>query len=162
MLKFLYTLFIGLLLATCISVGISAFYEAPKAPEYPAETSVYDKPTEPTPADLEKQRQFERESKAYQEKEAVYNRNVSLIAVALALITLAVSLVLLKGVDIIGDGVMLGGVLTLLYGIVRSFGSDEQKFMFAVSLVGLIVALTLGYLKFSKPKVAATATKKRS
>ena len=163
MIKFLYTLFIGLLLATVIGVGISAFYEAPKAPEYPMhETIVTKEPAEPTPAELEKQRQFERESKIYQQQEADYNRNVSVIAVSLALVILVVSLVVLKNLNMIADGLLLGGVFTLLYGIVRSFGTGEQKFMFIVSLVGLVVALTLGYIKFVRPATENTKKSKRS
>ena len=42
-LKIIYTLFIGILFAALVGVGISAFYESPKYPDYPSRLSVAQK-----------------------------------------------------------------------------------------------------------------------
>jgi hypothetical protein len=152
MVKYIYTIFIGILLATSIGVGIAAFYPAPQAPEYPRE--VITKPTsgEPTPADLEEQRKFDQDQRAYEKQARHYNRNVALISVGFSIVILILSLVLMARIQMLADGLMLGGVFTLIYGIGRSFGSGEQKFMFAMTTFGLVVAMILGYIKFIKPE----------
>lgn len=61
------------------------------------------------------------------------------------------SLTVVKNLIYIADGVLLGGVLTLLYSIVRGFGSQDTMFRFVVVSIGLVIALLLGYIKFIKP-----------
>lgn len=155
--KYLYALFIGLLVATFVGVGIAAFYERPKMPEY----TVYEKSSpmpaeQPTPADLEKERKYQEEYKKYQEAERVYNRNAAIIAIVSALTLLIIGLTLLSKIAVINDGLLLGGLFTLIYGIGLSFGAGNQKFLFATVGVGLMVALIVGYLKFIRPRTIET------
>jgi len=155
-LKFIYTFFIGLLFATLVGVGISAFYESPKNPDYPARLSVAQKEnlSEKEHEELvAEQEKFDRQQKEFQTKNEVYNRNVSVIAIVASIITLIVSLTLFKKILVIADGLLLGGVLTIFYGIIRGFGSGDDKFRFIIVLIGFIVSLTLGYIKFIKPQV---------
>jgi hypothetical protein len=153
MLKFIYTIFIGVLFATLVGVGIAAFYPQPQAPEYNYGT------TRPVVPDSEltqeeqkkyeeQQAKYEAEYKVFQEKEKEYNRNVSIISLVIAIIALVVSLTLFKALFLIADGLLLGGVLTLLYSIVRGFAVDDNMFRFIVVAIGFIVAVTLGYIKF--------------
>lgn len=152
MVKFIYTVFIGILLATAIGVGISAFYAAPTAPEYPYETVPAKDMPVPAPEDQAVQRKFEQEQREYEKQSKGYNRNVALISVGFSILILIVSLTLMGRISMMADGLMLGGVFTLIYGIGRSFGSGEQKFMFAITTLGLLVAMVLGYIKFIKPE----------
>jgi hypothetical protein len=46
----------------------------------------------------------------------------------------------------------MGGVFTLLYGIVRGFMSENDKYRFLVVTIGLIIAIVLGYIRFIKPE----------
>ena len=144
--KLLYTLFLGLLLATAIGVGIAAFYAAPSPPRPPEFIDSQEGKIEPDEA-----RRHEVEFKRYEAQSETYNRNVSIIAVAFAVVLLAISMAGLKNVPIIANGLMLGGVFTLIYGIARSFGSGEQKFMFVIVLVGIVATLALGYARLIKP-----------
>lgn len=96
-------------------------------------------------------KRFEREQWAYEVRSDRYNRNVALIAVSLAIVILVVSLVWLRHIFVLADGLLLGGIFTLLYGMARSFQSGETKFMFIVVTLGFIVALTLAYLKYIRP-----------
>ncbi len=74
-----------------------------------------------------------------------------MIAVIAAVILVTTSLTLFKKILLIADGILLGGVLTLLYGTVRGFSAENLKFLFLVVSVGLTVSLVLGYLKFIRP-----------
>lgn len=159
-LKYIYTLFIGILLALFVGVGIAAFYKTPKFPEYPMSLK-YTQPIPPAPnspqasADAEKMRQdqisFDREQKVYQDASEKYQRNVSIIALIAAIIFLVISLTAIRKLLVITDGVLLGGVFTLVYSIVRGFQTTDTMFRFIVVSVGLVIALALGYIKFIKP-----------
>lgn len=152
MLKFIYAIFIGVLFATLVGVGIAAFYPAPQPPEYPNSP----RPVKPdgtlTPAEQKKfdeqQVQYENTYKVFQEKENEYSRNVSIVSLVTAIIALVFSLTLFKKLYVIADGVLIGGVLTLLYSIIRGFDTQDDKFRFVVVAIGFVVAIVLGYIKF--------------
>ncbi|MDO8504098.1 MAG: hypothetical protein Q7S60_05450 [bacterium] len=151
-----YTVFIGILLATFVGVGIAAFYPGPKQPEYPIEL------TKPRPIgsdgeqwteeEIKKQQESEKERRVFEKQSQIYSKNVSIIAVSASVIILAISLIFLKTILFLADGLLLGGVLTLLYSIIRGFQSEDEKFRFIVVSIGLAIALFLGYIKFIKSK----------
>ncbi len=57
--------------------------------------------------------------------------------------------------SIISDGLLLGGVFTLGYSIIRGFAGDDDKFRFFVVIVGLVVTVVLGDLKFIRDEERA-------
>lgn len=154
MLKYIYTFFIGVLLATFIGVGIAAFYEGPKPPEFPVEDTV---PYKEIPSasqsafDRDQQIRHEQAYRDYQAVNKVYSRNVSIITIILSVLILVISLTMLKKLDLLSDGLLLGGLFTELYSIVRGFESQDNKFRFVVVSIGLATSLIVGYLKFIKP-----------
>ena len=159
-LKYMYTVFLGVLLATFVGVGIAAFFPSPKQQEYrptfapyPATKSISGEEINSTQA--ARQRLQEQESfiisQQYNQLRQIYNKNVSVIALVCAIIILLISLTLVKNLMYIADGVLLGGVLTLLYSIIRGFDTADNMFRFFVVAVGLCIALFLGYIKFIKP-----------
>ena len=156
-LKLGYTIFIGVLLAIFVGVGIAAFYPQPKHPETPLLLKLYKPPIEPLSdstisAQLEEeQKAFDEAFKMFMEKMEKYNRNVSIISLIAAILILIISLTLFRKLLIIADGLLLGGVITLLYSVARVFGSGDDKLRFLVVSVGLTVSLMLGYLKFIEP-----------
>lgn len=154
-LKLIYTLFIGVFLAIFVGVGIAAFYPGPKSPEMPAilkycSPDIAQNTTKFTEFKVQAE-QFDKTEKAYQQSSQIYSRNVSTIAIIAAIIMVVISLTLLKQIQLLADGVLLGGVLTLLYSIIRGFGTEDNMFRFIVVSVGLIISLFLGYVKFIKP-----------
>jgi hypothetical protein len=154
-LKYIYTIFVGILLATFIGVGISAFYPGPKQPEFPPDYGApykYGLGQDGTPSAemIARQDEFTAKSKEYQDASKKYNRDVSIIALVSAIVVFVVSIVL-KRLTYIADGLLLGGVLTLLYSIIRGFDTEDNMFRFVVVAIGLVVALILGYLKFIRP-----------
>ena len=160
LLKLVYTFFLGLLIAIFVGVGINTFYEGPKMPEYPTEAITYSK--EPT-SDQEALRQqaYDTQYKQYNDAVKPYNRNVSILTLVAAVILLAVSLISEKRVKILADGVMLGGLFTLLYSIGRSFASEDSKYVFVTVSVGLVVVLYLGYHRFVRVHNTVSQIKKK-
>lgn len=153
-LEIIYTFFVGILVAVFVGVGIAAFYPEPKEPEYPAMLKVYNAPIESGKASttsaelLVEQKKYDNEMKAFQNEFSIYNRNVSIIALISAIILLTISITFFKNLLVIADGLLLGGVITLLYSVARIFGSGDDKLRFLVVSVGLAFALILGYKKF--------------
>lgn len=148
--RFLYVLVIGLLFAAFIGFGLATFYKAPKSPDYPVELS-YPAPVKDGTTDeasLIKQREFEKRQKSYATDMSSYNLYASIVLIAIAVVVLAISMLGLEKVEVIGDGLTLGGVFTLLYGLGRGMAVENDIFRFIAVAAGLVIILILTYLKF--------------
>lgn len=161
--RLVYTLFIGVLFAALVGFGIAAFYESPKEPEYPSVLKVT-RPEERVSESVfnelkNKQEQYDREVKDFREKTKLYNRNVALIAIAASIVTLLISLTLFKKILLIADGLLLGGVMTLIYSIIRGIASGDDKFRFIIVAIGFVITLILGYIKLAKTTKGETRMK---
>jgi len=154
-LKIIYTVFLALIIALFVGLGIDAFYPSPKAPEYPVVLQSYKEMCEATPEQKAAQAKFDQEQRDYIEAMKPYNRNVSMISLSAAIIVLILSLTLLAKIKMIADGILLGGVFTTIYSIIRGLMTDNTKFRFSIVVVGLIIALVLGYIKFIRQKAEA-------
>lgn len=159
MLKIIYTIFLGLILALFVGLGISTFYEGPKQPEYPMTRYSTTKEGNPTEEQIQKDKEYETLSKQYSDASETYNRNVSIFALVASLIMLVAGLLFEKKNVVIGGGVLLGGLFTLVYSIIRGFASTDTKYTFIVVTVGLAMALYLGYHKFAQSQVPNKRTK---
>lgn len=148
-LKLVYTFFLGLLIALFIGFGINTFYPAPTAPEYPSTLNALGK--EPTQEQIKAQENYDKQMRDFEKNEmGPYNRNVSVIAIIASIALLALSLLLEKSkAYVINEGVMLGGLLTLLYGLMRGFASQDSKYSFVAVTIGLVVVVYLGFRRFS-------------
>ena len=149
-LRLVYTFFLGLLLAIFVGVGINTFYPGPTPPPFPIELNNYGK--EPNTEQLAKERAFDAKMEQHNQKMKPYNRNVSIITLVGAVVFLAVSMAYEKKIKILADGVMLGGLFTLLYSIGRGFASENSKYVFTVVTVGLALVLYLGYHRFVRTR----------
>lgn len=158
-LQLVYTLFLGVLIAIFVGVGINTFYAPPTGPTYPKELNVL-MGKEPTSKQQELQLNWENESSKFdKEKMQPYNRNVSIMAISAAVALLVVSILFEKKIKVMSDGVMLGGLFTLFYSIGRGFASQDNKYMFAMVSISLALVLLLGYHRFVKPKSTAVKVK---
>lgn len=153
--KFVYTIFLALLISLFVGLGISAFYPGPKEPVYPVELNL-DKPGCEETQELKNTRiKHEGAIQDFNENFKSYSRNVSVISIAAAIFILVASLTLLSRIKMIADGILLGGVFTTVYSIIRGVLSEDTKFRFLIVTIGLLIALVLGYIKFIKPKEGA-------
>lgn len=149
MLKVIYTFFLGIISVLFVGVGVSVFMEAPQWPEPPTAIK-YGTDGELAEEDRAAQEEYDRQVKAHQEVEQRYNRNVSIVVTIFAVIFLAIGVGLGHKLDVVADGVLLGGVFTLLYAMGRGLASDDEIYRFVVVSVGLLTALGLGWWKFVK------------
>lgn len=150
-LKFVYSLFLGVLLALFVGFGINTFYEGPKEPRQPIVTEPITK--EPTEEQRAADIRMQNEYRKYDDQMKPYSRNVSIIALTAAVIFLSLSLVFEKKLRMLADGIMFGGLFTLLYSIIRSVISQDSTYIFIVITIGLITVLYLGYHKFIRHTV---------
>lgn len=157
MLKVIYTFFLGIILALFIGVGVSVFYDAPQLPEYPKYIE-YDPNGQIKEQHREANEEYEREYNAFQQKQSEYSRNVSVAVTVFAVIFLAIGVGLSHKLDVLADGLLLGGVFTLLYAIGRGLASDDEIYRFIVVSVGLFTALGLGWWKFVKTSLSDKKT----
>jgi len=94
--------------------------------------------------------QFEKDQRVFQNLNKLYSRNVSIITLIFSVIILVISLTFIAKLPLISDGLLLGGLFTKLYSIMRGFESEDNKFRFIAVSVGLVTSLIVGYLKFLK------------
>lgn len=155
MLKLAYTFFIGLLLAVFVGYGIAAFYDAPQRPQAP-NIVMTDKQGTFSASDIAAEKAFNEQSRLYDEKMKPYNQNVALYALMAAVLFVVMGILFENKISILADGLMLGGVFTLLYSLGRSFASQNNKLSFALVSVALLVTSGLGYWRFAKVHAPTT------
>jgi hypothetical protein len=145
LITFVYTVFLGVVIALFVGLGINAFYQAPKFPEYP---HIYgEKMTEQEEA---AQKEYDASFEVYQGKERHYSRNVSIAALVSSVVLVAISLTLTKKVRAIADGVMLGGLLVLIYSVGRGAFSQNNIYSFVAATVAVAIVVSLGYFRFAR------------
>jgi hypothetical protein len=162
-LRQIYIVFLGIMLALFVGVGIAAFYIAPQPPKttpYIPPAPVMEKGSpQNDQAVMEQQRQWQQEYDAYDTAQKAYTRNVSIIAIIFAVLFLVISLIFLSKMIILSDGFLFGSLCTLIYSIFRGFESDNSKYRFLVVTVSLLIALIVGYVKFLKTSLVNSQSK---
>lgn len=152
MVKILFSILLGVLLAFFVGLGIEAFYPTEKYPEMPIELQYGEKTpalTTQNEATIQLQKTYEQQVKDYQARNEKHARNVSMVAIAASILFMALSLTALqKFSSVFTDGFLIGSILTLIYGIIRGFESSDDKFRFLIVTIGLLAAFVLGYIKF--------------
>ena len=157
-LKIVYTFFLGIILALFVGLGIRTFYAPPEPPQFPVTQITKANPTDQELAEQQKQQEeYERVYRAYEEQNSIYNRNVSTISLVASVVLLGLSLLLEKRNRVLANGVLLGGLFTLLYSIGRGFASQDTMMTFIAVTAGLAVALFLGYRRFFEKPTTAPA-----
>jgi len=151
--KIVYTFFLGALLALFVGLGIQTFYPGPEMPEYPVEMEYggggpLAEGGRLTEEQQQVEREYDRQMEQWQDEQSDYHRNVSIASLAGAVLLLVLSLVVERRNRVLTNGIMLGGLFTLLYAIGRSFASQETATTFAAVSVGLAVVLLVGYRRF--------------
>lgn len=164
MLKALYSLFVGMLLAAFIAVGIDAFYPRPAVPQYPTSLQLPITKSEGAPTDdqLDAQREYDRLYADYRVESTLYNRNVSIVVLVAAVVFVVTGLTFDRRVRLMADGVLLGGIFSLLYSIGRSFAAGSSKYTLAVVGVGLVLTVAIGYVRFLRPADHRLVTKAKA
>lgn len=146
--KIVYTFFLGALLALFVGLGIQTFYPGPEMPEPTVGKEYVPESGTPTEEQREEMAENDRQWRQWQEDQQSYSRDVAVVALVASVVLLGLSLVLEKRNRVLTNGIMLGGLFTLIYAIGRSFASSETTMTFIAVGVGLAVVLFLGHRRF--------------
>ncbi len=162
-LQTIFSFFLGLMVVAFVGVGVNTFYKDPSQPIedklqalYTRQGAVVEKPV-PTggvvsPADQAAAEKVQKEINALQKQQreiqGVWQRNTSIVLILFATLVMAVSLIRSDQLKVISNGLLLGGLFTMIYGSGWTIASGDSIARFGVITFALAVTLGLGYLKF--------------
>lgn len=159
-LRTIFSFFLGLMLVAFAGVGVYTFYPPPdefntqirelnRREEMIRDSRPADQLTEEDRAQI---REVNQERYALQdarrEAERPWGRTTSIILMVTATLAMAVSLIRAGELPVISNGLLLGGVFTMLYGVGWIIATDVSKARFVVMAIALVITLALGYLRF--------------
>lgn len=176
-LQFIFSLFLGMLLVVFVGVGVWTFYPQPydqDSPEqreldrlYRQQGGVEGKFGSMDATATAEQERIQKQIDALNDKmKVVRDRwavNTSIILLAFATALMAISLFLPEHMKVFSNGVLLGGLFSVIYGTGWSFAGGDSRARFYVVLAALVLSLGIGYLRFirerrDKAEAAAEAT----
>ena len=176
-LQTIFSFFLGLMLTAFLGVGVYTFHPPAKEPDLRVqeldrrEQALRNRSPqdELSAADREEvQRITDERNRLYDEgriRREAWGRSTSMILVALATLAMAVSLVRADQLPVLSNGLLLGGVFTMLYGVGWIIATDSSVAQFVVLAIALAVTVGLGYVRFVRRRpgiavadVAAPAT----
>lgn len=159
-LRIIFSIFQGLMLAVFVGVGAYTFYPPPE--QYDAqirdlsrrEQAIRNsKPeNELTTADRKQiQELVDQRNDLTDAKEAArkpWTRGTSVMLIVFATLAMAVSLVRTDRLPVISNGLLLGGVFTMLYGVGWIVATDTSVIRFLVVTIAFVITMGLGYVRF--------------
>ena len=159
-LRTIFSFFLGLMLTAFIGVGVYTFHRPPEQFENQIRdlarreaTIRNSKPTSAlTAADQERIQEIDRQRRdlvdAATEARKPWGRSTSVILIVFATLSMAVSLVRADQLPVISNGLLLGGLFTMLYGVGWIVATDTSIARFLVMSAALVITLGLGYVRF--------------
>jgi hypothetical protein len=144
-LRLVFTFFVGALLALFIGFGIHTVYPPPEQ----AATGGIEQKANPSDEELAR---LEAARQAYESAYADYSRDVSLISMGGAVVMLVLSLMLERGSPVMANGLLLGGLVTLVYGVGRGFASRDSWTLFGAMTLATAIVLVLGFRRFRRER----------
>jgi hypothetical protein len=158
-LQTIFSFFLGLMVVAFIIIGVNTFYPSPSdqvqmkvQPLQEQINTLYSKNATPTPADQAQIDSLQKQINALQSgtylTEQSWQLNTSIILILLATLATGISLVRSDQLRVVSNGLLLGGLFTMLAGMGWSLASGTSYLRFFVVLFALVVAIGLGYAKF--------------
>lgn len=143
-----YTFFLGTLLALFVGLGVATVHPGPEEPVPPRSIALAQETRELTPEEQQQWVGYEREREAWEDDVLRHSRDVGVVTLVASVVLLAVSLAVERRRPVLAQGILLGGLFTLLHSVVRSLFSQDTLATFGVVTVALLVVLYLGYHRF--------------
>jgi hypothetical protein len=168
-LQAIFAVFLGLMITAVVGVGVYTFHPNPGEETQDQIQALYDERAAidgcsgPTPGECrtfnqlsaaEKARakaidvQITSLQRAAEEKSSQWRMSTSVILIVLATMLMALALALGDSGSVLSNGILLGGLFTMLYGVGWGLASGNSVTRFLVLVAALAVSLVLGYLKF--------------
>jgi len=160
-LQTIFSFFLGLMVLAFIGVGVNTFYPSPATQQEKAQQEISRKIDAINTANQNKSldataqaqiTKLQNEQNALQDNidaaQKMWARNTSIILVIFATLVMSISLVRSEQLRVLSNGLLLGGLFTMLYGTGWVIFSGNSTARFVVIAFALLVAIGLGYLKF--------------
>ncbi|MDH4138959.1 MAG: hypothetical protein OEV43_00100 [Coriobacteriia bacterium] len=165
-LQVIFSFFLGLMVTAFIGVGVNTFYQSPEVRYQDEidelvrqEEDVYITQDAEGPLSAQDEATLEeirREIRALEDKRQSewepYARNTSIILILFATLVMGISLMRSEQLRIISNGLLLGGLFTMLYGTGWVIASGSSLARFAVMTFALVVTFALGYARFVRSR----------
>lgn len=167
-LQTIFGFFLGLMVTSFVGVGVYTFYPSPDGPfrdrmvalDRQEQTIRNSKAADAlTPEDrariqdiVNERAKAEDASRASGER---WGRRTSVILIGFATLVMAISLIRAVQLPVISNGLLLGGVFTMIYGVGWIIVSDTSTGRFFVMTVALAITLALGYVRFVRGREPA-------
>lgn len=167
-LQIIFSIFLGLMVTAFFGVGSYTFYPPP-APELELEIQEVNRAEQAirnskAPQDLTSQDRAEIQ-RLTDERNALFDatraareswgRITSIVLIFLATLTMAISLIRADELPVISNGLLLGGVFSMLYGVGWIVATDTSMARFFVMTVALAITVSLGYIRFVRRQASA-------
>jgi hypothetical protein len=168
-LQIIFAIFLGLMVTAFIGVGVHTFHPSPdpdsnrrtrelRRQEQAAwKARAPDQQTEEDRAriqeitdELDKARDAERAASR------AWGRTASILLIAFATLTMAISLVRADQLPVLSNGLLLGGVFTMVHGVGICIATDTSIARFLVMTVALVITIVLGHLRFVRRRAPST------
>ena len=166
-LQIIFSIFLGLMVAAFIGVGVYTFYPPPETKYEDQLQELYrdqedlqsfKDPAKLTAAERAQLREVQDKIRALEDKHEaereIWGRNTSIILIAFATLVMSISLIRADQLPVISNGLLLGGVFTMIYGVGWIIATGTSYARFAVMTVALVITLALGYVRFVRVKQA--------
>ncbi|MDD3480985.1 MAG: hypothetical protein PHW75_02055 [Patescibacteria group bacterium] len=144
----IYTLILAVIIAVFVGVTLNTFYPTPDYPDKDVFENVEHEDREPTKAEIAED---EAQMNEYEDEMQGWSQIASVVILVSATALVALGLFMSDKMPIIPNGILLGGLFTLFYGVILGFQSNERYLIFGVTTASLVVIISAGYLKFVKP-----------
>jgi hypothetical protein len=169
-LQIIFSIFLGLMITAFVGVGVYTFYPPPDSP-YDSRIRDLSRqqqaltnskaPDSLTPADRERLQALtdqinEAQDRARDARE-VWGRRSSIVLIAFATLVMGLSLAGADRLPVISNGLLLGGLFTMLYGVGWIVTSDTSMTRFFVITGALVITFGLGYVRFVRLGATAAA-----
>jgi hypothetical protein len=158
-LQTIFSFFLGLMVVALVGVGVNTFYPSPTTEIdkqlqllYQQQGQIGMKTAEPSATVSAEQAQVQAQINDLQNKSQAAQEpwmvNTSIILVVFATLVMGISLIRSDQLRVLSNGLLLGGLFTMVYGSGWVIASGSSIARFLVILFALAVTIALGYLKF--------------
>lgn len=166
-LQIIFSFFLGLMITAFIGVGVWTFYPSPAEDIQDRIDELYQQresiagfksPDDMSSSDEKKVKELDAEIAELQrdmdDQMEPWGRNTSIILVTFATLIMSISLIRAEQLRVISNGLLLGGVFTMLYGTGWSIATGTSYVRFGVITAATIITIGLGYARFVREKQA--------
>ncbi len=128
-LQVIFSIFLGLVVVAFVGIGVNTFYPSPIGPDGNWDQAAW----------------------------STWQLNTSAALLVCATVVMVLSMIRSELAPVIANGVLLGGLFTMIYAVGMSISVGNQWPRFALISVALVISVGVGYWKFTRRRPAPAA-----